>query len=109
MTDKPSVLDTVKTLAGIKDNLQDDVIKTLEVMTRDQLAMMVDEQSVPDKLEPIVKNVVLARFNRLGNEGYSSYSQEGESISYPSSDFDEYASTISRYMAEQNRGKIIMW
>lgn len=109
MTDKPSVLDTVKTLAGIKDNLQDDVIQTLEVMTRDQLAMMVDEQSVPDKLEPIVKNVVLARFNRLGNEGYSSYSQEGESISYPSSDFDEYSSTISRYMAEQNRGKIIMW
>lgn len=109
MTDKPSVLDTVKTLAGIKDNLQDDVIKTLEVMTRDQLAMMVDEQSVPDKLEPIVKNVVLARFNRLGNEGYSSYSQEGESISYPSSDFDEYSSTISRYMSEQNRGKIIMW
>lgn len=109
MTDKPSVLDTVKTLAGIKDNLQDDVIQTLELMTRDQLAMMVDEQSVPDKLEPIVKNVVLARFNRLGNEGYSSYSQEGESISYPSSDFDEYSSTISRYMAEQNRGKIIMW
>lgn len=109
MTDKPSVLDTVKTLAGIKDNLQDDVIKTLEVMTRDQLAMMVDEQTVPQKLEPIVKNVVLARFNRLGNEGYSSYSQEGESISYPSSDFDEYSSTISRYMAEQNRGKIIMW
>ncbi|GAP04947.1 phage head-tail connector protein [Fructobacillus tropaeoli] len=109
MTDKPSVLDTVKTLAGIKDNLQDYVIKTLEVMTRDQLAMMVDEQSVPDKLEPIVKNVVLARFNRLGNEGYSSYSQEGESISYPSSDFDEYSLTISRYMAEQNRGKIIMW
>ena len=109
MTDKPSVLDTVKTLAGIKDNLQDNVIQTLEVMTRDQLAMMVDEQSVPDKLEPIVKNVVLARFNRLGNVGYSSYSQEGESISYPSSDFDEYSSTISRYMAEQNRGKIIMW
>ncbi|CAK1224073.1 hypothetical protein R55214_HHFBAMCI_01556 [Fructobacillus evanidus] len=109
MTDKPSVLDTVKTLAGIKDNLQDDVIQTLELMTRDQLAMMVDEQSVPDKLEPIVKNVVLARFNRLGNEGYSSYSQEGESIRYPSSDFDEYSSTISRYMAEQNRGKIIMW
>ncbi|MBS9335003.1 phage head-tail connector protein [Fructobacillus sp. M1-13] len=109
MTDKPSVLDTVKTLAGIKDNLQDDVIQTLELMTRDQLAMMVDEQTVPQKLEPIVKNVVLARFNRLGNEGYSSYSQEGESISYPSSDFDEYSSTISRYMSEQNRGKIIMW
>lgn len=109
MTDEPSVLDTVKTLAGIKDNLQDDVIKTLEVMTREQLAMLVDEDSVPKKLEPIIQHVVLARFNRLGNEGYSSYSQEGESISYPSSDFDEYSSTISHYMSEQNRGKIIMW
>jgi hypothetical protein len=109
MTDKPSVLDSVKTLAGIKDNLQDDVINTLESMTRDQLAMLVDEDKVPVKLEPIIQHVVLARFNRLGNEGYSSYSQEGESISYPNSDFDEYASTIARYMSERNRGKIIMW
>ncbi|GAO99837.1 phage head-tail connector protein [Fructobacillus ficulneus] len=109
MGDTPSVLDTVKTLAGITDNVQDNVITTLETMTRSQLAMLVDETTVPDKLEPIIQHVVLARYNRLGNEGYSSFSQEGESISYPNSDFDEYATTIARYMSERNRGKIIMW
>lgn len=109
MSDTPSVLDTVKTLAGINDNVQDNVITTLETMTRSQLAMLVDETTVPDKLEPIIQHVVLARYNRLGNEGYSSFSQEGESISYPNSDFDEYATTIARYMSERNRGKIIMW
>lgn len=109
MSDTPSVLDTVKTLAGITDNVQDNVITTLETMTRSQLAMLVDEVTVPTKLEPIIQHVVLARYNRLGNEGYSSFSQEGESISYPNSDFDEYATTIARYMSERNRGKIIMW
>ena len=41
------VINTVKLLAGITDNKQDDVISALEEMTRNQLSMMVDETSVP--------------------------------------------------------------
>lgn len=107
--EKNRVVENVKILAGIDDNLQDKVIKTLETMTRNQLVMLVDENSVPPKLEPIVQHVTLSRFNRLGNEGYSSYSQEGESISYPSSDFDEYNGIISHYLADRHRGRILMW
>lgn len=109
MAEENDVLNSVKILAGIKDDLQDEVIRTLTSMTESQLAMLVDEDEVPTKLQPIVQHVVLSRYNRLGNEGYSSYSQEGESISYPSSDFDEYQTTISRYMADRQRGKILLW
>lgn len=103
------VVAKVKILAGITDDKQDAVISTLEEMTRDQLAMMVDERSVPPPLEAIVLQVTLARFNRLGNEGMQSYSQEGESITYPASDFDAYASVIDRYIADSKRGKIVFF
>ncbi|MEY8737191.1 phage head-tail connector protein [Lactobacillus sp. AN1001] len=103
------VVAKVRILAGITDDKQDAVISTLEEMTRDQLAMMVDERSVPPALEAIVLQVTLARFNRLGNEGMQSYSQEGESITYPASDFDAYASVIDRYIADSKRGKIVFF
>lgn len=103
------VVAKVKILAGITDDKQDAVISTLEEMTRDQLAMMVDERAVPPPLEAIVLQVTLARFNRLGNEGMQSYSQEGESITYPASDFDAYASVIDRYIADSKRGKIVFF
>ena len=42
-----------------------------------------------------------------------SYSQEGESITYPASDFDEYTNVIERYNSEKNsekkRGKIVFF
>ncbi len=103
------VVEKVKILAGITDDKQDAVISILEEMTRNQLAMMVDERSVPPPLEAIVLQVTLARFNRLGNEGMQSYSQEGESITYPASDFDAYSSVIDRYIADSKRGKIVFF
>lgn len=103
------VINTVKLLAGITDNKQDDVISALEEMTRNQLSMMVDERSVPPPLEAVVLPVTLARFNRLGNEGMQSYSQEGESITYPASDFNEYADVIDRYNTERKRGRIVFF
>ena len=47
------VVNTVKLLAGITDNEQDDVILALEEMTRNQLSMMVDETSEPPPLEAV--------------------------------------------------------
>jgi len=38
-----------------------------------------------------------------------SYSQEGESITYPASDFDEYTNVIERYNSEKKRGKIVFF
>ena len=38
-----------------------------------------------------------------------SYSQEGESITYPASDFNEYADVIERYNTERKRGRIVFF
>lgn len=104
-----SVVEDVKTLAGITDDKQDKLIGILETMTRDQLTAMIDEGTVPKRLESVVLAVTVARYNRLGNEGQSSFSQEGESISYPASDFEPYADLIRKFTSDGQPGRIIFF
>lgn len=58
---------------------------------------------VPEALSYIVCELSVTRFNRLGNEGMSSYSQEGESITY-GDDISPYLSAIQAWnqMQENN-------
>lgn len=62
-------------------------------------------ESVPEELEHIVCDLVLARFNRIGNEGMSSYSQEGESITYEDDEMEPYLDEIDRWIKKQQGNK----
>ncbi|NCB82120.1 MAG: phage head-tail connector protein, partial [Bacilli bacterium] len=56
-----------------------------------------DIKEVPPELEYVVLDVSLKRFNRIGQEGMQSYSQEGLSMTFSESDFDEYADEIESW------------
>ncbi|WP_285012448.1 phage head-tail connector protein [Lactococcus formosensis] len=89
----------------------DDRLKIIEKRTRERLLMIIgsDEKEVPPELDYIVMDVVLKRFNRIGQEGMQSYSQEGLSMTFAESDFDEYASEIEAWQKskeEENNKKI---
>lgn len=58
-------------------------------------------ESVPVALNYIVVECTINRFNRKGNEGMSSYGQEGESISYGKL-LDEFEDDIFAYLKKQN-------
>ena len=53
-------------------------------------------KEVPEALAYIVTEMAVARFNRIGNEGMSAYSQEGESITY-GSDISPYLTAIQTW------------
>ena len=64
---------------------------------------------IPDTLQYIVTEVSVARWNRIGSEGMSSHSVEGESISFSDDDFAGYMRDIEAYIDEQNgtkRGRV---
>ena len=64
-------------------------------------------EPVPEALEYIVCEMAVTRFNRLGNEGMSSYSQEGESITY-GDDISPYLPAIeawNRMQKENTKGR----
>ena len=64
---------------------------------------------VPDDLKYIVTDVSIMRFNRIGSEGLSSHSVEGESLSFASNDFEPYLDDIQSYLnaqKEATKGKV---
>ena len=82
-----SILDDVKRLLG---GTPDERLEIIERRTKERLASMLGVSDVPNEFEYITYEVTLKRFNRIGNEGMTSVGQEGLSMSFPDSDFDEY-------------------
>lgn len=65
--------------------------------TESQLCVMLDEDEVPEKLSYIVVAVSVKRYNRIGSEGTSSHSVEGESMSWTEDPFAEYLKDIEAW------------
>lgn len=72
----------------------DDRLEIIERRTKERLTSLLSAEKVPDEFDYISYEVTLKRFNRVGNEGMKQYSQEGLSMVFPDSDFDEYKSVI---------------
>lgn len=100
-------LGNLKTYLGLQeDNTDFDdvlkmIIKNTEMQLIFKLGLPVDE-SVPYQLAYIPIQVEVKRFNRLKNEGMSSFTQEGESITFNSNDFDEFQDDINAWKAQNN-------
>ena len=102
MTEKQTILSDVKKLLS---GSVDDKLEIIERKTRQRLQIKMRVPQIPENYEYIVSDITLKRFNRVGNEGMQSYSQEGLSISFPDSDFDEYEDEINSYIEDQNPSK----
>jgi hypothetical protein len=57
-------------------------------------------------LSYIPLQVEVKRFNRLKNEGMTSFTQEGESITFNTDDFDEFASDIVDWKKQNGAGML---
>lgn len=80
----------------------DEKLEVIERRTVERLRFLLGVEKVPEEFEYISYEVTLKRFNRVGNEGMASYSQEGLSMTFPDSDFDEYAAEIAEYRKANN-------
>lgn len=99
------VIDKIKTLLGLKDNNQDDLLDVIIENTEQALCFKLSANEVPKELNYVLVEVAIKRFNRLKNEGMTSYSQEGESITFNLSDFDDFSSDIQQWRADNNKNE----
>ena len=90
-------LTDLKTMLQIKDNKRDDILNLISKNTESALCFKLGEKKVPDELSYIALEVAVKRYNRIANEGMSQYSQEGESITFNSNDFDEFVDDIDQW------------
>lgn len=96
-------LSDLKTMLQIKDDKRDDILKLIIKNTEQALSFKLGLKAgvaIPDVLDYIALEVSVKRYNRLANEGMSSYAQEGQSITFSANDFDEFANDIANWKDE---------
>lgn len=75
--------------------------RIIEVTTAKLLSKLDQETTeVPGKLQYIVVEVSIKRFNKIGSEGMISETVEGHKMDFSSHDFDEYENDINKYLDE---------
>ena len=91
-----TITEDIKKLLG---GSPDERLEVIDKRTRERLLLILGSYiyEVPPELEYIVLDVSLKRFNRIGQDGMQSYSQEGLSMTFSESDFDEYADEIESW------------
>ena len=110
MNDKLSKLKTYLGLAEDNDEF-DNVLKLIidstELQLKVKLGLFDDFAEFPYELSYIPLHVEVKRFNRLKNEGMTSFTQEGESITFNDNDFDEFASDIDDWKKNNGHGVLM--
>ncbi|EPC55547.1 phage protein [Lacticaseibacillus paracasei subsp. paracasei CNCM I-4270] len=94
----PVTLDDLKTMMEIKSDAQDNVLNLIITNTTKALRFKLDlkpTEDFPEELSYIALEVCVRRYNRRKNEGMTSYEQEGQSFTFKSNDFDDFADDIN--------------
>lgn len=99
------MLETLKTLLGIENNDLDVKLIAILNATEQRLKLLIGASEVPKELEYIVIDVAIARFNKIGSEGLSAHSVEGESMTFAGNDFAGYMDDIQAYIDSQEEAR----
>ena len=100
-----AIIDDVTALLGLFDEKSN---KTLDVIVRlatDRLKTLLDVEEVPTELEYIVTEVSIVRYNKIGSEGVTNHSVEGETMSFSDNDFKGYLNDIEAWKNKKNEVK----
>ena len=99
------MLEEIKTILGIADNALDSQLNIIIANTNARLKMLLGGLDVPEILNYVVTEVSVKRFNRIGSEGITSHTVEGESMSFTDDDFAEFAGDIQAYLDSVSAAK----
>lgn len=105
------MLNDLKMMLGLSrfDNDLDEKLELIIANTRARLKLLLGGIEPPDSMDHIILEVSIIRFNRIGSEGMTSHSVEGESYSFTDGDFDGYSDEIQAFLDDQKdstRGKV---
>ena len=104
------MLEQIKQLLGLtEDASRDDLLATIMNLATARLKLLIGGIEPPEELEHIIVELSVARFNKIGSEGLSSHSVEGESLSFTENEFAPFSAEIQAFLdgqKENSRGKV---
>jgi hypothetical protein len=95
------MLEQIKGLLDIHDHEYDLKLESLIDIAQSRLKLLLKGQEIPEELNYIIIEVVVSRFNRIGSEGTTEHTVEGEKMTFTTDDFKPYMADIERYLEQQ--------
>ena len=100
-------LENLKTMLQLKTDKQNALLSLIIDNTEQAFKILSLAQDrippFPSELGFISLEVCVRRYNRISNEGMASYSQEGQSITFNSSDFDDFEADINAWRDQNGK------
>lgn len=101
-------------LLGLNESELDDAMKSkLNLIISGataRLKLLLGGAEPPEEMDHIILDVSAARFNRIGSEGLTGHTVEGESLSFTDNDFSQFSDEIQAWLEQQTeskRGKLV--
>ena len=105
-----AILESIKLRIGLADTVQDDLLSdliddaTARVLTYINQDGIVN-QTVPDSVAWVIKDIVVKMYNRIGDEGKKSSGEGNVSNTWETIDLSQYADALDVYReSSQSRG-----
>ena len=100
-----AIIDDVTALLGFPEEKPNRTLDVIIRLTTNRLKTLLDVEEVPTELEYIVTEVSIVRYNKIGSEGVTSHSVEGETMSFSDNDFKGYLDDIEVWKNKKNEVK----
>ena len=105
------MLENLKLMLGIEqdDTDSDEKLNLILANTTARLKLLLGGVEPPGEMQHVILDVAIMRFNRIGSEGLSSHTVEGESLTFADSDFNGFSDEIQAWLNAQTtntRGKV---
>ena len=100
-----AIIDDVTALLGFSDEKYNKTLDVIIRLTTNRLKTLLDVEEVPTELEYIVTEVSIVRYNKIGSEGVTNHSVEGETMSFSDNDFKGYLDDIEVWKNKKNEVK----
>lgn len=100
-----AIINDVTALLGFFDEKSNKTLAVIIRLTTNRLKTLLDVEEVPTELEYIVTEVSIVRYNKIGSEGVTNHSVEGETMSFSDNDFKGYLSDIEAWKNKKNEVK----
>ena len=97
-----AIINDVTALLGFFDEKSNKTLAVIIRLTTNRLKTLLDVEEVPTELEYIVTEVSIVRYNKIGSEGVTNHSVEGETMSFSDNDFKGYLNDIEAWKNKKN-------
>jgi hypothetical protein len=100
-----AIIDDVTALLGFPQEKSSATLEVIIRLTTSRLKTLLEVEEIPSELEYIITEVSIVRYNKIGSEGVTSHSVEGESMSFNDNDFKGYLNDIEAWKNKRNEVK----